>query len=95
MLTRTTREEELQIEVERLKAWLEFIANEAWKSEKPDLETFARTAIKYSSCVIHPDWEHTEGWAKLGVWPRKLPGMPTGPRPLTNPTDEECLDASN
>jgi len=68
MLTRTVREEELQIEIERLKAWLGFIANEAWKSGL-DTEELATTAIAHSSCVTHPDWGHTEDWAKLGVWP--------------------------
>ena len=76
MLTRTTREEELQIEVERLKSWLGFIANEAWKADRQsyeetshEIERFARTAIAHGSCVTHPDWGHTEDWAKLGVWP--------------------------
>jgi len=75
MLTRTVREEELQIEVERLKAWLGFIANEAWKAgldtelATRDTEELATTAIAHSSCVTHPNWGHTEDWAKLGVWP--------------------------
>ena len=73
MLTRTTREEELQIEIERLKAWLGFIANEASKagfiSLPDDIEGLATTAIAHGSCVTHPDWGHTEDWAKLGVWP--------------------------
>lgn len=67
----------MQIEVERLKAWLGFIANEAWKENKSgcmascelDIEALARTAIAHSSCATHPDWGHTEDWAKLGVWP--------------------------
>ena len=72
MLTRTTREEELQIEIERLKAWLGFIANEAWKISGEtsfNTEELASTAIAHSSCVTQPDWGHTEDWAKLGVWP--------------------------
>ena len=73
MLTRTTREEELQIEVERLKAWLGFIANESWKGDDgfwpPNIERLAQTAIAHGSCVTQPDWGHTEDWAKLGVWP--------------------------
>ena len=67
----TVREEELQIEVERLKAWLNFIKNETWKEQKTlaEIEAMADRAIQYSSCAVQPDWGHTEDWAKLGVWP--------------------------
>ena len=68
---RTTREEELQIEVERLKAWLDKIQHEAWK-ETPlaTIEDMARRAIQHSACATHPDWGHTEDWATLGFWPK-------------------------
>ena len=70
-MKRTVREEELQIEVERLKAWLGFIANESWKRDDGEskIEALARTAIAHSSCVTQPDWGHTEDWAQLGIWP--------------------------
>jgi len=60
-MKRTAREEELQIEVERLKAWLGFIANESWKrdddlrrddfiaTEQPNIAGLARDAIAHSS----------------------------------------------
>jgi hypothetical protein len=66
----TAREEELQIEIERLKAWLYKIQNEAWKgTPRATIEEMAELAIRYGSCAAHPDWGHTENWAKLGLWP--------------------------
>lgn len=62
--------EELQIEVERLKAWLGKIGHEAWKdAPMARIEEYAETSIKHSSCVCHPNWEPCENWAPLGVWP--------------------------
>ena len=67
---RTAREEELMIEVERLRAWLYKIKNEAFKESGHDLiEWLAEQSLIQSHCVIIPDWGHTEQWAKLGVWP--------------------------
>lgn len=68
----TVREEELQIEIERLKGWLNFIENEAWKETPLSIiEAMAGDAIKHSSCVVHPDWTSTKDWAAIGLWPRK------------------------
>lgn len=67
---RTAREEELQIEVTRLKLWLGAMEHEAWKgTEHSKIEEMASRAIAYSSCAAHPDWGHTEEFAKLGLWP--------------------------
>lgn len=62
--------EEMQIEVERLKAWLNKIKNEAWK-ETPvvNIERMAEDAIKHGSCAAQPQWGSTQDWAKLGLWP--------------------------
>lgn len=71
MNNRTTREEELQIEVERLKSWLHFIQVEAYKEVAIHrIEQAAEDAIKHSSCAVHPDWEPTEDWATIGTWPK-------------------------
>lgn len=70
MSKRTAREEELMIEVERLRAWLYKIKNEAFKETRHAvLEWLAEESLIRSHCVTHPDWERTEDWAKLGVWP--------------------------
>jgi len=68
--SRTVVEEELMIEVERLRAWLKKIQTEAYKEKKPAvLEWLAEQSLIRSHCVTHPDWKVTEDWAKLGVWP--------------------------
>jgi len=70
MCERTAYQEELMIEVERLRAWLHKIENEAWKETKHAvIELLAEQALVRSHCVTHPNWGHTEDWAKLGVWP--------------------------
>lgn len=70
MSERTAVEEELMIEVERLKAWITKIRNEAYKETKiAVIEWLAEQAIMYSHCVTHPRWKVNEDWAKLGVWP--------------------------
>jgi hypothetical protein len=69
---RTAREEELMIEVERLKAWLHKIKIEAWKDNADALvriERMAEQAVAHGSCVCQPDWEPSEQWASLGLWP--------------------------
>lgn len=68
---RTAREEELMIEVERLKAWLGKIENEAWKNQisMATIERMAGTAIQYGSCGCQPEWQPSENWAKIGLWP--------------------------
>jgi len=77
-MPRTAREEELMIEVERLKAWLYKIKNEAFKETKHAvIEWLAEQAIVHSHCVTHPDWGHTENWAKIGVWPPGNVDQPT------------------
>jgi hypothetical protein len=69
-MSRTAKEEELMIEVERLRAWLNKIKNEAYKETKlPVIEWLAEQAIIRSHCVTHPDWRTNEDWAKLGSWP--------------------------
>ena len=69
-MTRTTREEELMIEVERLRAWLHKIRTEAYKEAPPEtIEWLAEQSLIRSHCVCHPDWGATEDWAKLGLWP--------------------------
>ncbi len=68
--SRTATEEELMIEVERLRAWLKKIQVEAYKEKKPAvLEWLAEQALIRSHCVTHPGWKVNEDWAKLGVWP--------------------------
>ena len=70
MTQRTVREEELMIEVERLRAWLYKIQNEASKETKCDvIEWLAEQSLVRSHCAAQPDWGHTEDWAPLGVWP--------------------------
>ena len=67
---RTLREEELMIEVERLRAWLYKIKNEAFKETRHAvIEWLAEQSLVRSHCAAHPDWGTTEDWAKLGVWP--------------------------
>jgi hypothetical protein len=67
---RTSREEELMIEVERLRAWLYKIKNEAWKETRHAvIEWLAEQSLVRSHCVTYPDWGTTENWARLGVWP--------------------------
>ena len=69
-MTRTAREEELMIEVERLRAWLYKIKNEAFKETKHAvIEWLAEQSLVRANCATHPDWGSTESWAKLGVWP--------------------------
>jgi len=71
-MTRTAKEEELMIEIERLKAWIGKIMHEAWKgTDICKIEYMAEKAIMHSSCVIHTDFEPCEDWAALGVWPPK------------------------
>ena len=79
---RTAREEELMIEVDRLKAWITKIKNEAWKETKHEvIEQLAEAAIVHSHCVTHPDFDSTEDWARLGVWPPlKIEGQNDGER---------------
>jgi len=78
MSNRTVREEELMIEVERLRAWLCKIKNEAFKETKHAvIEWLAEQSLVRSHCVTHPDWGHTEDWAKLGVWPPVKSEEPT------------------
>lgn len=75
---RTAREEELMIEVERLRAWLHKIKIEAFKETRHAvLEWLAEHALTRSHCVTHPDWGSTEDWAKLGVWPPARTDGPT------------------
>jgi len=70
MPQRTAREEELTIEVERLRAWLYKIQNEAFKeAAHAVIERLAEQSLVYSHCVTHPDWGPNENWAKIGVWP--------------------------
>lgn len=74
MNQRTAREEELMIEVERLRAWLHKIRIEAEKETlHAAIEWLAQQSLVWSHCVTHPDWGTTENWAKLGVWPPKKP----------------------
>lgn len=69
-MSRTAREEELMIEVERLKAWLYKIKNEAFKETKHAvIERLAEQSLVRANCATHTDWGNTEDWAKLGVWP--------------------------
>lgn len=64
------REEELQIEIERLRAWLHKIQCEAYKETSLSvIERFADQALVHSNAACHPQWGHTQDWAKLGVWP--------------------------
>ena len=68
--SRMAAEEELMIEVERLRSWLKKIQTEAYKEKKPAvLEWLAEQALIRTHCVTHPDWKVNEDWAKLGVWP--------------------------
>ena len=76
-MSRTTREEELMIEIERLRAWLYKIKNEAFKETRHSvIEWLAEQSLVYSHCVCQPDWSATEDWAKLGVWPPTLTEEP-------------------
>ena len=78
MNRRTAREEELMIEVERLRAWLHKIKNEAFKETRHAvIEFLAEQSLVRSHCVTHPDWGTTENWAKLGLWPPSRADEPT------------------
>lgn len=70
------REEELQIEIERLRAWLYKIQIEAFKgTEIGILESLAEQSLLHSSAACHPQWGATQDWAKLGRWPNNtIPG---------------------
>ena len=58
------------IEVERLRAWLHKIKNEAYKETKHAvIEWLAEQAVIRSHCVTHPNWRTNEDFAKLGSWP--------------------------
>lgn len=71
------REEELQIEIERLKCWLGKIQTEAWKGATPaELEGLAETALRHGNAAAQTDWRHLPDWAPLGVWPPKA-GCPS------------------
>lgn len=70
MAERSVVEEELMIEVERLKAWIGKIRVEAYKETKlAVIEWLAEQAIIHSHCATHPQWRVNEDWAKLGSWP--------------------------
>lgn len=70
MSERSAKEEELMIEVERLRSWLKKIQVEAYKETKlAVIEWLAEQAIIHSHCVTHPEWRINEDWAKLGSWP--------------------------
>ncbi len=70
MSRRTAREEELMIEIERLRAWIYKIKNEAFKETKHTIIGWlAEQSLVRSHCVTHPDWGSNENWAKLGLWP--------------------------
>lgn len=66
---RTVREEKLQIEVRRLKAWLHCIETLAWREQQDDIQTMAREAMQNSSLAVRDDWGPREPFAKLGKWP--------------------------
>ena len=77
-LKRTAREEELMIEVERLRAWLYKIQQEAYKETNVVvIEWLAGQSLIRSHCAAHPDWGATEDWATLGIWPPAIIDKPT------------------
>lgn len=70
---RSAREEELQIEIERLRAWIYKIQNEAVKERSVALiEHMASIALRSSSAAAHTQWGHTEDYARLGRWPARI-----------------------
>ena len=73
MRKRTEREEDLQVEIERLKSWLHKIQNVAYMENQPTdinkIEWAAREALVKSNCAAHCDWESKEEWPTLGKWP--------------------------
>ena len=72
MSVRTAREEELQIEVDRLVAWLEKIKNHAYREEPvAQIEWLARQSLLHSSRAAVTEWGPNEDRANLGAWPPK------------------------
>lgn len=72
MSVRTAREEELQIEVDRLVAWLQKIKNHAYREEPAaEIEWLAGQSILRSARAAVTEWGPNEDRANLGVWPPK------------------------
>lgn len=78
-----TREQLLQVEIERLRAWLYKIKNEAYKGASADLvEYMAEQSIDHSACAAHPALPSNFDWPKLGTWPPAVASLPEdGERP--------------
>lgn len=70
MSVRTAREEELQIEVDRLVAWLQKIKNHAYRQEPVyEIEWLAEQSILRSARAAVTEWGPNEDRANLGAWP--------------------------